>query len=196
MGQTRAETQPPHPWPLGTGCPKGLSWPVLPAPRPCPELMDLHLPEDGGVEGGGRRGAGADSVSPIGARGLGQPQGRKESPNCPRAQLWEVTPHGHQASGQSVTGLGPRMQIRPGSRPGTQPVFGEHGRRGGTHNPGPRWWDPPPTNPEPSLGAVRQFTGSTRHLKSECAGFMIPKAGVLPKQERVRGRSLHSGGAF
>ena len=54
----------------------------------------------------------------------------------------------------------------------------------GTHSLGPRWRDPPPTSPEASLGAVRQLTGSTRRLKSGCAGFMIPKAGALPKQER------------
>lgn len=44
VGQIRAETQPPHPRPLGTGCPKGLSWPVLPAPCPRPSRTDGPAP--------------------------------------------------------------------------------------------------------------------------------------------------------
>lgn len=196
MGQTRAEIQLPHPRPLGTSCPKGLSWLVLSAPCPRPSRTDGPAPAwrwrsgrgwEAGVGGRQRRPhrgvrpravSGEERVSEVPpGPALG---GAPLAPSFRPVSHWTRAPHANQAR---------RWARHTAGLWGMQKAGGGHTTRGldgGTLHP----------NPEPSLGAVRQFTGSTRRLKSECAGFMIPKAGVLPKQGRVGGRSLHSGGAF
>lgn len=157
MGQTRAETQPPRPRPLGTGCPKGLSWPVLLAPRPHSPRTDGPAPawrwRSGRRQAGKRRSgqhwphqgvraravSGEERVSevPLGpALGGASPL----APSFRPASHWTRAPHANQARRRARHTAGLR---------GTRKAEGD--------TPGPRCWGPPPTNPEPSPGSVRSL---------------------------------------
>lgn len=114
VGQTRAETQPPRPRPLGTGCPKGLSWPVLPAPHPCPPRTDGPVPAwrwRNGRRWAGRRGSGQRwPRRGVRARAVSGEERVSEvllgghSPRAPSfrpASHWTRAPHANQARRQA-----------------------------------------------------------------------------------------------
>lgn len=192
VGQTR-DRNPAASATWGSAVPMARAGQCTRLPPLLPPRTDRPVPAWRRRSGRGRERRG--SVGPIGAQGRGGSQGRKESPDCTLGpQLWDATSHWQRASGP-VTGHGPRMQIRTGSRPRHTASFRGTQKARGHLTWGLNYGTLHAANPEPSLATVMQVTGNTRHRKSVRVGLIDPKCGSSP-QNKLGGSTFSSRGTL